>query len=231
MMQKNLRLPFLILLLLCFANWSCKKNDPISNFSFSAAYTYAPVKIKFQNLSSDATEYSWSFGDGNSSIDENPENEFTAGGQYTVTLVAKNSKKKSSLMSKEFVVLPTPRYCLVESVLLENVSSFNSNVLHVVSLNQIKSIERRLEGGATLFAFTTPVQMDINDIQRKIEISEYVVNNVPPQPPQILITPKDSRNFNVLNDLAKTGTEERYPSKIKLTTSQGVSFAVNLKWF
>jgi PKD repeat protein len=131
MMQKNLRLPFLILLLLCFANWSCKKNDPVANFSFNAAYNYAPVKLTFQNLSSDATEYSWSFGDGNSSIDENPENEFTTGGQYTVTLVAKNSKKKTSLMSKEFVVLPTPRYCTVESILLEDRKNLNATKQYV----------------------------------------------------------------------------------------------------
>lgn len=231
MMLKNLRLPFLILLLFCFANWSCKKNDPISNFSFSAAYTYAPVKIKFQNLSSDATEYAWSFGDGNTSIDENPENEFTTGGQYTVTLVAKNSKKKSSLISKEFVVLPTPRYCTVESILLEDRKNLNATKQYVIKLNKIESIPTNLANTQELFVFNTPVQMDNNDTPRKIELCEYLVTNVPQQPQVITTFVIDNKGFNVLNDLAKPGTPEQFPKKITLKTNNNFSLVVNLKWF
>jgi PKD repeat protein len=231
MMQKNLRLPFLILLLLCFTNWSCKKNDPVANFSFNAAYTYAPVKLTFQNLSSDATEYSWSFGDGNTSIDENPENEFTTGGQYTVTLVAKNSKKKTSLMSKEFVILPTPRYCTVESILLEDRKNLNANKQYVIKLNKIESIPTNLANTQELFIFNTPVQMDINDFIRKIELCEYLVTNVPQQPQVITTFVIDSKNFNILNDFAKPGTPEQFPKKITLKTTNNFSLAINLKWF
>lgn len=46
--------------------------------------------ITFTNSSVDATNYTWDFGDGNSSVLDNPTNTYTLAGQYTVTLIAIN---------------------------------------------------------------------------------------------------------------------------------------------
>ncbi len=46
--------------------------------------------ITFTNTSIDALTYSWDFGDGNSSVLDNPTNTYTLAGQYTVTLTAIN---------------------------------------------------------------------------------------------------------------------------------------------
>ncbi len=45
----------------------------------------------FTNLSNNADTYNWNFGDGNTSTDANPMHTYTAGGFYTVTLVATNA--------------------------------------------------------------------------------------------------------------------------------------------
>ena len=100
-----------------------------------------------------------------------------------------------------------------------------------IKLNKIESIPTNLANTQELFVFNTPVQMDINDFIRKIELCEYIVTNVPQQPQVITTIVLDSKNFNVLNDLAKPGTPEQFPKKITLKTTNNFSLAINLKWF
>jgi PKD repeat protein len=47
--------------------------------------------VSFNNQSTNATSYSWDFGDGNGSTDENPSHTYDVGGTYTVTLTASNA--------------------------------------------------------------------------------------------------------------------------------------------
>lgn len=61
---------------------------PAASFT-SAAGTGAGV-INFTNASTNATTYSWNFGDGNTSTAQNPSNTYISNGTYTVTLTAIN---------------------------------------------------------------------------------------------------------------------------------------------
>lgn len=55
----------------------------------SADTVYLPnAVVSFSNSSSNATSYEWDFGDGNTSTDENPWNNYGAVGEYDVTLIA-----------------------------------------------------------------------------------------------------------------------------------------------
>ena len=59
----------------------------------SAAFSYSQNvadwhQIDFTNLSASATDYSWDFGDGNTSTGTNPSNTYTEAGTYEVTLIA-----------------------------------------------------------------------------------------------------------------------------------------------
>ncbi|MCI5058635.1 MAG: PKD domain-containing protein [Flavobacteriales bacterium] len=47
-----------------------------------------PFTVNFTNLGSNANSYSWDFGDGNTSTQQNPTHTYNAVGQYTVTLIA-----------------------------------------------------------------------------------------------------------------------------------------------
>jgi len=49
------------------------------------------LEIQFTNSSSNADSYTWNFGDGNSSMDENPTHTYAEDGTYTVTLLATNT--------------------------------------------------------------------------------------------------------------------------------------------
>ncbi len=59
---------------------------PLADFSFDVN----DFTVDFSNLSTNSHIYSWEFGDGNVSSDENPIHSYTQNGVYTVTLIAAN---------------------------------------------------------------------------------------------------------------------------------------------
>lgn len=61
--------------------------NPVSKFT----YVKDTLTFTFTNTSTDATEYLWSFGDGNSSTLENPTHTYIKPGTYIITLTATNS--------------------------------------------------------------------------------------------------------------------------------------------
>ena len=61
-------------------------NEPVAGFSTQSI----SESVVFTNSSTDATEYSWDFGDGNVSDEENPTHTFATNGTYTVSLTATN---------------------------------------------------------------------------------------------------------------------------------------------
>ncbi len=62
--------------------------DPMPSPSFTVLRS--DFTANFTNTSTDATSYSWDFGDGNSSTDVNPSHTYTMEGTYIVTLTATN---------------------------------------------------------------------------------------------------------------------------------------------
>lgn len=91
---------------------SCKKEvtapvvkDLVAEFTADKTTGKTPLTVKFTNTSTEATKFSWDFGDGSSSTEKEPSHTFantstTSGRSYTVTLTAKNDAGKSSTMSK-----------------------------------------------------------------------------------------------------------------------------------
>ena len=74
--------------------------------NFSSTPDEADYKnVNFTNLSSSATDYSWDFGDGNSSTDKDPSNAYAEGGTYTVTLTASDKLNVTSTFSRTIEVV------------------------------------------------------------------------------------------------------------------------------
>lgn len=61
--------------------------SPRANFTYSPIPACAETAINFTDLSVNADSYFWDFGDGNTSILENPTNTYSSGGIKTVTLI------------------------------------------------------------------------------------------------------------------------------------------------
>lgn len=63
------------------------RNPPSANFTF----VIDKGKVTFTNTSTHASTYSWTFGDGKSSQEQNPTHQYSANQSYSVKLIAKSS--------------------------------------------------------------------------------------------------------------------------------------------
>lgn len=79
------------------------KPKPTPDFSFTGGGCTAPCQVVFQNNSSDATSYSWDFGDGTTSTLANPTKTYNVGGAYTVTLTA-TGEGGTAAISKQIAI-------------------------------------------------------------------------------------------------------------------------------
>ncbi len=85
-------------------------NNSTANFTFNSTYCNCTCsnKVQFLNTSSGTgNKYFWSFGDGNTSTQENPYKGFAAGGTYLVTLTTINSSGCSNSITKSVFVPST----------------------------------------------------------------------------------------------------------------------------
>lgn len=69
-----------------------------------------PALISFLDQSTNATSWNWSFGDGNTSTQTNPSNQYNAPGTYTVVLISGNPNtcNKFDSIKKTITILPMP---------------------------------------------------------------------------------------------------------------------------
>lgn len=66
--------------------------EPLISFIPDDFEGCAPVKVKFSNATTQATDFLWDFGDGSTSTDAEPEHTYATPGEYNVTLSAYTNK-------------------------------------------------------------------------------------------------------------------------------------------
>lgn len=82
---------------------------PVADFSLSANSGCPPLSIDFTDLSTDALQYSWTFGDNETSVLSNPTHTYYETGNYSVTLVVTGEGGCSNSISlSPITVFPTP---------------------------------------------------------------------------------------------------------------------------
>jgi PKD repeat protein len=91
------------------ANYIVVTNPPPPTVSFTGSPTNgsAPLTVNFANTTG-ATNYSWSFGDGNVSVAANPSHTYTNVGSYTVKLTAIGAGGTNSLTRANYIVVTNP---------------------------------------------------------------------------------------------------------------------------
>jgi PKD repeat protein len=96
---------------LTWTNYVVVTNLPLPTVDFAASPTngFAPLTVAFSNLTSGATNYAWSFGDGNTSASEQPANTYTNPGAYAVTLIVVGPGGTNTLSRSSYIlVAPLP---------------------------------------------------------------------------------------------------------------------------
>jgi PKD repeat protein len=88
---------------------------PVANFTTASTRTGPPtLTIVFQDTSTgNPTAWTWDFGDGATSIEQNPTHDYAATGSYTVTLTAINSSGDNTKVKPSYITVtggatPTP---------------------------------------------------------------------------------------------------------------------------
>jgi PKD repeat protein len=59
---------------------------PVANFNSNVTSGTAPLSVQFTDLSENATDWAWDFGDGSSATEQNPVHTYISAGSYTVNL-------------------------------------------------------------------------------------------------------------------------------------------------
>lgn len=111
--MKRIFYPAFTLVLILIALSSCE--DPIlptADFTFSPAEVEIYDEVTFTNTSGDADTFSWEFGDGTTSTEENPTHTFTEGSTYSVKLTASNIDGSKSITKDVVVTVPPNFYTL-----------------------------------------------------------------------------------------------------------------------
>jgi len=132
------------------------------NLGFTASDTFAtcpPLTVNFTNTSTNAGNYVWTFGNGNSSSLQNPTTIYTFPGVYTVKLKGQNGSCMDSVTKTITVLGPTGTLsyaplngCLPLTV---NFSSTNQNTqLLIWDMNN--GVTQTTTASTTTYTYTTP---------------------------------------------------------------------------
>ena len=74
-------------------------SSPTADFTSSISTGNAPLSVQFTDSSENANAISWDFGDGATSIEQNPLHTYSAAGNYTVNLTAANANDTDSKLT------------------------------------------------------------------------------------------------------------------------------------
>ena len=96
---------------------------PVAAFSASPTSGKAPLTISLTDKSTDATSWSWNFGDGSTSAEKNPKHTYSAAGNYNIVLTV-NNEKGSSSKTQNIIVQSEP---IPEKIF--PVANFNANTV------------------------------------------------------------------------------------------------------
>ncbi|WP_281774444.1 chitobiase/beta-hexosaminidase C-terminal domain-containing protein [Methanobacterium formicicum] len=121
----------LMVLILC---GSASAAQPVANFTANDTSDISPLSVQFTDTSTgNPTAWSWDFGDGSSSNEQNPKHTYYALGNYTVTHSVSNADGSNTISMKDFITvatgeLPSNRHIFI-SVSNYNGTKYNDSAL------------------------------------------------------------------------------------------------------
>lgn len=82
---------------------------PVANFSGSPLSGCSPLIVNFQDLSTgNPTSWSWDFGNGNTSVLQNPTASYITPGTYTIRLTATNANGSNTMTRTQYITVYEP---------------------------------------------------------------------------------------------------------------------------
>jgi PKD repeat protein len=109
---------------------NCKKEDPapeaVANYALSGDNNFAPCRVTFVSASTNAISYSWNFGDGGTSILQDPTYVYANGGTYNATLTVKNLDGIEKVINKTVMIKNVPTKLKINSIVITAMPFINT---------------------------------------------------------------------------------------------------------
>ena len=87
----------------------CEAGPPVADFSADSTSGFTPLTVNFSDLSSNGpTSWSWDFGDGGSSTEQNPSHTYTIANTYEVSLTATNAFDSDTETKTGYITVTDP---------------------------------------------------------------------------------------------------------------------------
>jgi hypothetical protein len=155
-----------------FILFSCEENDSGINFVGFEARFVSDVNsnvVNFNNLSNEAVNYQWDFGDGTTSTIFNPVKTYSEGGTYTVTLTATNDQGENDSFQDTFIIDD-----IFDAGLLVNGDFENGSQGWIVGVDDNSAAPVVSEDGNTFYEVNItnpdPNQPFLVNVSQKVEI-------------------------------------------------------------
>lgn len=156
--MKNYLKTLIVALTLSVSFLACKKEPAVADFS----YEIDGMKVKFTDNSTGEIEvYTWTFGDGKSSTDQNPTHEYSAAGTYTVSLSVDGNTSGKDAVSKTISIENTS----TEEV-TGNPSFTDANgVLYAINTSTYQmGVEAKIGSGLAVFPDGSGANLDAGTV-------------------------------------------------------------------
>ncbi len=123
--------------------------DPDPNFEFDPTIGLPPLDVTFNNLTTDANDFVWNFGNGDSSLDFSPQYTYLDTGIFTIQLLAINNDNCSDTINKTILVIePIFELDLADiSCVIDNGQIFASAIVSNFGNHDINTFEINLNVG------------------------------------------------------------------------------------
>jgi PKD repeat protein len=96
---------------------------PVAGFTSSITTGPVPFSVHFTDLSQNASEWSWDFGDGINSSEQNPAHTYSATGIYTVTLTVNSTAGNNSEKKTDYIKVGTASSVRLTGITLDGENS------------------------------------------------------------------------------------------------------------
>ena len=118
---------------------------PTADFSGTPLNGECPLNVSFTDLSlagtNGITSWTWDFGDGGTSSDQNPSHVYSAQGTYTVTLTVSDGSLSDTETKVDYIIVSAPAPYMTINPTSVTVSAISGNTSFTISSNESWTIE------------------------------------------------------------------------------------------
>jgi len=175
-----------------------KAQNPTASFTMNATSLESGVPVQFTDNSIGANTWAWSFGDNNTSTQQNPQHTYNTGGSYTITLTVTAANKCQDATTQKLAIITGTEQGLNAGISIYP-NPVSAGTQHVINLalgnttgKTIKATLSTPQGqqlARTSFAATDNVRtIDITDYKPGLYILMLTTGNVT-YTYKVLITP------------------------------------------